>query len=50
MSQHFEKFDQVISSYGCYNGFQVGLAGPISKWDEEETKDFNGEMGYVLLS
>ena len=57
MSKHFEKFDQVSFSYGCYDGFQVGLAGPISKWDEakfkkwreEETKDFTGEMGYVKL-
>ena len=38
MSKHFEKFDQVVSSYGCYNGFQVGLAGPISKWDEAKVK------------
>ena len=57
MSKHYEKFDQVVSSYGCYDGFQVGLAGPISKWDEakfkkrreEETKDFTGKMGYVKL-
>ena len=57
MSKHYDKFDQVVSSYGCYNGFHVGLAGPISKWDEakfkkwreEETKDFTGKMGYVKL-
>ena len=57
MSKNFAKFDQVVSSYHCYDGFQVGLRGHIPKWDEAkfkkwrevETKDFSGKMGYVKI-
>ncbi len=57
MSKNYVKFDQVVSSYRCYDGHQVGLTGHISQWDEDkfkkwrnqETRDYSEKMEYVKI-